>query len=363
MNPVDDKYWAEYDGLQHAKHQLLTRYMGGWFPILSSWHGRVLYIDCHAGRGRHLTGHEGSPVLALRLLLEHSHRTRILSSTDVHFFFFEIDQRNYRELCSELASFGQLPSKVHVHAHQEDYESHLRAAIAGLQAAGHRMAPSFAFIDPYGFMISMDFLNRLLAFPACELLINFMYRYIDMAIRNPAQSANMDALFGCSDWRRLAQIGDSDVRARETIALFSRQLSAEYATHLHMTGDNNALKYVLIHATNHQKGRTLMKDAIWAVAPDGTFRAHERNTPEQLVLLIPEPDLDPLEQALQSSFAGRTVRMEELYEWLVPRVYLQKHLHLVLKNMRRKGRVQFNDYTGRFAFSKNPRASFAATVP
>jgi hypothetical protein len=33
MGSVDDKYWAEYDGLQHGKHQLLKNYLGGRFPI------------------------------------------------------------------------------------------------------------------------------------------------------------------------------------------------------------------------------------------------------------------------------------------------------------------------------------------
>ena len=60
---------------------------GGWFPILGSWSGRVLYIDCHAGRGRHDAGQEGSPILALRVLLEHSHLNRILNDTEVNFIY------------------------------------------------------------------------------------------------------------------------------------------------------------------------------------------------------------------------------------------------------------------------------------
>ena len=65
MNSTDESYWSDYTGLQHAKHQLLSKYLGGWFPILASANGRVIYIDCYAGRGRHASGHEGSPILAL----------------------------------------------------------------------------------------------------------------------------------------------------------------------------------------------------------------------------------------------------------------------------------------------------------
>lgn len=358
MRSADDKYWAEYGGLQHAKHQLLMRYLAGWFPILSSSYGRVLYIDCHAGRGRHDTGHKGSPILALELFLQHKLRDRILASTEVHFFFFEIDRYNYDCLRSEIEELGELPANVYVHAHQEDYEQSLRSAIQELRAKNWQMAPSFAFIDPYGFNISMNLLNELLAFRACELLINFMYRYVDMALHQPRQSANMDALFGTSEWKKLVTIKDPRERANHTITLFSRQLSAKYVTHMNMIGENNTLKYVLIHATNHEKGRELMKEAMWAVTPGGTFVAHERRSPNQLVLMVPKPDLGPLEEALVSTFGGQEVRMRDLYTWLTDQVYLQKHLHQVLRNLRDQGRVTFHDYEGRFGFKKNPLVRF-----
>jgi hypothetical protein len=35
LGATDDKYWAEYDGLQYAKHQLLSKYLAGWLPILA----------------------------------------------------------------------------------------------------------------------------------------------------------------------------------------------------------------------------------------------------------------------------------------------------------------------------------------
>ena len=90
------------------------------------------------------------------------------------------------------------------------------------------------------------------------------------------------------DWRQLASIADPRERERETIALFSRQLKAEFVTHMNMIGDNNVLKYVLLHASNHPRGRELMKESMWAVVPDGSFKAFERDTPDQLVLIEPE---------------------------------------------------------------------------
>jgi three-Cys-motif partner protein len=358
MALTDDNYWAEYNGLQQAKHELLRSYLGGWFPILASWQGRVLYIDCHAGRGRHGSGHEGSPILALKLLLQHAHKDRILASSQVNFLFFENNPKNYDLLQEEIKALGALPNKMNVDVRHDDYAQALGQVINQLRAKGQQLAPSFAFVDPYGFVLPMNLLNDLLSFSRCELLINFMYRYVDMAIRHESQAANMDALFGSSDWRKLVGITDPNVRSNETLALFARQLKAEYVTTLRMQGKNGALKYVLIHAVNHRRGRELMKDAVWKVTPDGSFTASERNSPNQMTLIQPEPDLTPLRRALWRAFAGQSVQMNDLYDWLLNQMYLPKHLRRVLREAKNRQEVEFTGYQGGFAFNRNPTVTF-----
>ena len=179
MKLDDEDYWAEYDGLQHAKHQLLKSYLGGWFPILTSNKGRVLYIDCNAGRGRHKSGQEGSPLLALNILLTHSCRDQILKNSEVGFIFFEANQHNYNNLCKELAALDSPPDRIHINSFHADYEEVLRSLITDIRSKGITLAPSFGFIDPYGFTISMELMNEILGFPGRALLINYVpiYRY------------------------------------------------------------------------------------------------------------------------------------------------------------------------------------------
>lgn len=83
------QYWQDYTNIQHVKHALLRRYLGGWFPILSKWHGRVVYIDCHAGKGKHATGEKGSPLVALEVLIKHHYLPQIISNAEVRFVFIE----------------------------------------------------------------------------------------------------------------------------------------------------------------------------------------------------------------------------------------------------------------------------------
>jgi len=61
------EYWVEYSNLQHVKHELIRHYLNGWFPKMTLGPvgcKRLLYIDTHAGRGRHLQGQLGSPLVA-----------------------------------------------------------------------------------------------------------------------------------------------------------------------------------------------------------------------------------------------------------------------------------------------------------
>jgi len=39
---TDEKYWDDYDGLQLAKHAILKRYLGGWFPNLDTLNGNLV---------------------------------------------------------------------------------------------------------------------------------------------------------------------------------------------------------------------------------------------------------------------------------------------------------------------------------
>ena len=360
---TNEQYWSDYDGLQQAKHRLLESYLGGWFPILSSWNGRVLYFDCHAGRGKHETGHEGSPLLALRTLLNHRNRLRILRNTVVKFVFFEINRENHELLQEEIQSLGVLPANVEVQTVMADYEAEIWQLVGRLRSQGQQLAPVFAFLDPFGFSLSMSLCNELLQFQGCELLINFMYRYVDMAVRNPSQAQNLDRLFGCGGWRAIADIRDVDKRTDEALSLFSEQLDATWVTHMRMRGNNGALKYVLLHASNSPKGRRLMKEAMWRTTHSEVFTAFEYHNPSQPVLIEPKPNLAPLADRLWTEFAGKQVSTAELYQWLLGESYCQPHLHTLLRQYRSNGTVDCSGYEGRFAFKKYPLWSFPSERP
>ena len=57
------QHWEEYTNFQRTKHELIRLYLSGWFSILGSTHGRIVYFDTHAGRGKYEPGTPDRPWL------------------------------------------------------------------------------------------------------------------------------------------------------------------------------------------------------------------------------------------------------------------------------------------------------------
>ena len=79
-----------------------------------------MYLDTHAGRGKHVAGQTGSPVMAIDTLLSHTYRDRILQKSEVMFFLIEHDPENVDLLRAEVAALGKLPRRIQVHISCDD---------------------------------------------------------------------------------------------------------------------------------------------------------------------------------------------------------------------------------------------------
>jgi three-Cys-motif partner protein len=355
-----EQYWATYSNLQRVKHDLIRDYLNGWFPILASWAGRVLYIDTHAGRGRHATGELGSPLVALRTFVEHKYRQRVLSGSEVRFIFIEKNASNLRALRAELAQYEPLPAGVAVETHRGDSQQVIGEVLGYLKAAGQRMAPAFAFIDPYGFSITYGLLRDLMAFGRVELLVNVMWRYLDMAIAQArtveGKAELLDFVFDTPSWRGEIDAPDFDQRAEQTLSLIKRVVGARWATPVWMQGANRETQYLLLHLTNHEAGRDLMKRTMWRVCPssDGRFIARKRDDPAQGVLLTLEPDLGPLREHIVAALRRAPMRWQGLHDMVRDMSWLDSHVNEVVRELLRSGQLLPEAYEGRLSAKANP---------
>ena len=359
LNP---EYWSDYSNLQRIKHDLIRCYLGGWFAKLGSWAGRVIYVDTHAGRGKHLSGELGSPLVALTTLLKHKARDRLLQKSLFSFFLIEKDDDNLRQLRDEIQLFGKLPKGIDVHPMAGDFTERLEEVLTSLKDYRLRIAPSFVFVDPYGFSLPGSLLRTIMQAGPVELFINVIWRELDMALAQAKQglpssaalAKTLDIVFAGSDWRTRINSADFDVRANQAVDLFREMVGARWATHIRMLGDNRVTRYLLLHLTNHDDGRDLMKECMWKVCPDGGFYARKSENTSQEYLILPTADLRPLQNKVLELLAERPYRWHELSDWLRSEVWRPPHLTKVLRELRSQKKIVAESFGGRFGPRSDP---------
>ncbi|HUE90285.1 MAG TPA: three-Cys-motif partner protein TcmP [Vicinamibacterales bacterium] len=352
-------YWVEYGPFQRVKHDLIRAYLGGWFAKLGWWAGRVLYVDTHAGRGRHVTGEPGSPLVALKTFLDHSFRDRLLEKSEFHFLFIERDAENLKALDEELNSLGKLPKGVFVGRNSGDAFQWLSDAVGRLRNDRKKVAPAFVFVDPYGFKVPAKVLVDLMTAGRVELFINVIWRELDMAVQqrpgtDDGLAKTLDSIFGGDDWRTEITALDVSERMNQAVRLLARKIGAKWWTYVRMVSGGQATRYILLHLTNHDKGRDLMKDCIWSIIPEGGFEVLKSEDPRQPRLIEREPDFRPLREWVVERLAESPKRWSELEEGVRSTHWRTTHLNDMIKDLRRDEVIFAEDYAGRFSRIANP---------
>ena len=132
---------------------MLARYLDGWYPIMSRWNGRIVFLDGFAGRGRYNDGSEGSPLIALRHLLDHRYFPQ-MSHQEFVFFFIEADRDNAASLRQEIDTFkasrAPWPGNVKEFVINDKFDMTANSMLAQLREQKRNLAPTFAFVDPFG---------------------------------------------------------------------------------------------------------------------------------------------------------------------------------------------------------------------
>jgi hypothetical protein len=220
---------------------------------------------------------------------------------------------------------------------------------------GKNLAPSFMFVDPYGFKLPYDLLKRLKEQPRSELLINVMWRELDMAMRNPAFEDTLDKLFGCTDWRGIRDVNDADTRGEMAVQLLKNQLGTRWATYIRMLGDNLKTRYLILHLTDHEDGRDLMKTVAWDCCPANGYYVRKSDDPNQQYLIEPSPNLTGLRNWLLDKLSHESYTWEELAEMLRDQMWLNKHLWEVIRELKKSGQISATGFIGRYSQKANPK--------
>lgn len=291
--PVDTLWEIEPHTI--AKHEILRRYLGAWFGIMGQTNRRIIYLDGFCGPGRYKKGEDGSPIIALKIALEHNSHQRI---GEASFIFIDEKQDRVLHLEDEIRLLNT-PHNFHVSTFFNQFENTLNDILDSLEAKGAKLAPTFAFIDPFGFKgAPYKLVQRLLQNSKTEIFINIMADSINRFLEhpNPQITHHIIELFGTTEVLQI--INSSGDRIDQLKQLYQEQLSknAKYVRFFEMRDENNRPIYYLFFATNNRLGHVKMKEAFWKVDHASGYKFSDATNPHQLVLFEDDPSKDLAEQ-------------------------------------------------------------------
>jgi three-Cys-motif partner protein len=314
-----------------AKHVLYKRYLDAWYPIMLQSAGRngftwkrITYLDAFAGPGEYMNGEEGSPVFALKHLLNHEAAPRMgLARARVRLVFTENRQDRFEHLKATLAArFGsalQLPVTVTMRNLEAG------AAARMLTETGAWGYPILAVFDSWGNVnVPLHALRRLATNPASEVLVTFGPNWFSR--REDLNTDILDAVFGGrAYWEPANHEVRPEERWRTWLAAYRdalRRIGFRYVLQFEIV-PRTGLPLYLVYGTGHEKGVEVMKAAMWEVdGNDGmSFRdPRTRNAqPAGQQTLWSGTDLpqDELLDLVTQRLESGPVSLESLRTWLL----------------------------------------------
>ena len=104
--------------------------------------------------------------------------------------------------------------------------------------------------------------------------------------------------------------------------------------------------YVLLHLTNSDDGRDLMKECAWSVSPADGFMVRRSDNPDQQFLIKPEPDLRPLREWILNRLSRRSGRWQDLHAAVRPEWWLPKHVNELVRELKKEGAITAGEVPG-----------------
>jgi len=321
-----------------AKHEILERYLDAWFPILATYNQRIVYIDGFCGPGRYKGGEDGSPIIAIKKALNHFGR---LQNREISFIF--IDERKDRidHLKSEIAAMN-IPPNFFIHTEVSEFEKTVGQILIDLKSKNLNLAPTFAFVDPFGFKgIPFSLIKELLSNPKTEVFINIMADFINRFVEHPDANTRQHIidLFGTN--QALQIIADGGNRLETLRQLYQTQLEtcAKYVRYFEMQDEQGRLIYYLFFASKHPLGFVKMKEAFWKVDPESGFHFSDKTNPSQLILLSTDPSRD-LIKIIEQKFSRQQAKVSQIRQFVEEEtIYISKHMKQALNIMEAEGKL------------------------
>jgi len=203
----------------------------------------------------------------------------------------------------------------------------------------YKSYPTLFFIDPFGYDIKMNNLSRLLEYKN-EIILNFMFDYINRFLSCKEIEYILTDFFGCDDWKKANYLNGNE-REKYLISLYKTKIKectkAKYVFAYRLCYPNKKRTYYyLIHATNHLDGITLMKRSFTHIN-FGRVEYLGRKNNEMTLFDLNDYKINDIIEILIHNYKGKRLSFINLWEDLVEdTAYTDRDLRNALKEMEKR---------------------------
>lgn len=383
--PSNKNHFVEFPPHTQLKHLILRSYLQTWVQKLVRnlpVNGRLWYVDAFAGAGQDDAGNPGSPSIALRCQDEaRAAGVSLRNYAKLALRCFETDAGNAGALRTVV------PPEVVTHGELSDSMDLIDAAIGA--------SPALFFLDPFGFGLDGQVIQRCLTGDKREVLMLFndvagmrhlgsaaatarnadseiqsnvlpdlftdFYEEAAASIRVKTENRNaslepsrvlaetrLTRAFGDESWRSHLSFRDNPERRQILLAHFMDQLKRWGATHvlsIPIRKPPDTHVYYLVHASKSAAAYRAMKESVNTALNKSAVGTDATNS----ILVELCSDSSALLHLVEERFAGRAdVPIQELREFLLGETvaYPQdvKNVKVHLKPRRTPGRQDRYDF-------------------
>lgn len=244
----------------YLKHFFLERYLETVAFHIGYSHRDFVYVDCFSGPWQ--SSDEAFADTSIRIALDKLNYVREglaaqQRNAAIRAIFVEKDPTAFRALEAALKQHQHAIETTALPGTFEDNIPTIVQAVRGTFA--------FYFIDPKGWTgFAMDRTTPILRHQPGEVMINFMYDFINRFINypEPANEQSLDRFFGTTEWREIRSASD---RETASVELYKEQLRMTgeypYVTSTRILKPRYDRAYFhLVYATRNPKGVLKFRD-------------------------------------------------------------------------------------------------------
>jgi len=319
-----------YEGQTKAKHEVFNDYIDKWIKIVGAYN-KLNYIDGFGGIGAYKDTngkmYYGSPVLVAKTIQKITSKLR----RAVNILIIDEKKQNLDNI-KKIFQYEKI--NIEPIFINSDFDKTINDILDNAQ----NIAPTFIFVDPFGFKIKIKTIERIMKINKSEVFLNFMFTRINQFLSDPKMENTFNELFGDCNWKECKKLKGIK-REKRLIECYRDQLKkfSKYVYYFKLEfPTKRKTYYYLFHLTNYFKGCAIMKSSF---AKFHCGRIEYRGLRDSQMELFDSRNIKVNDAIdfLKKTYKGQQKSFQQILEEQIDEVeFLESHLRNAIKEMENK---------------------------